>query len=684
MRGEQGFARLYLSAAVALAVSSAFLVYVWSQAEPSPEPTPSQAAVVVDPTLSSTGRVVDSATGRALAGASVTVLGETGSPSAVDAAGEYSLDLSHPTMIRVAAPGHSPQVLAVAPGEQRTVDLVRRDEGSLSLRFGGDVMLGRRFYEPADHGQTWLHRSSGLRAHAKVLDQIQPLLADADLTIVNLETSLVDQPYFSGTRPRRFHPDKDLVFASAPVTARALKEAGVDVVDLGNNHVYDALADGLDSTIRSVEEAGLAHFGAGRTPAEAWEPAYVRVRGQRVAFIGCTTVTGSDYPIKYVTGPGQGGAAECLDAPLRAAVEKARASARTVVVMMHGGVEYQSSQDTTVRALTRVATLAGATLVVNGHPHVVGGITEENGVLVAETMGNLVFDQNLWSTLRSYLLRVDLQDGRRVRTQIDPFALADYAPVPTTGLLADSSARVAAGLLSGPLLLGTGTSSTTPRGAPAEAMSGASGDVVTIPPGTWFAPGQRGLTAGQDLLYGTGGIELMDTGESAQPLLWTLGKYTLIGNDSACSGSRGLHAVRQPARDFDVVAFPSHRVPVTSGESLTLTVDVARATEGAQAEIRWYAGMAGPSKDAAVMNLGPFDGEDGCRQFTIDVRVPPGITAAQPYLRLADPGGVTKAGELMADNVRLVRWSPEGIGGRIFDTVRFGSATTAQLSTDRR
>ena len=38
MRGEQGYARLYLSAALALVVSSAFLVYTWSNAEPSPEP----------------------------------------------------------------------------------------------------------------------------------------------------------------------------------------------------------------------------------------------------------------------------------------------------------------------------------------------------------------------------------------------------------------------------------------------------------------------------------------------------------------------------------------------------------------------------------------------------------------------------------------------------------------------
>ena len=271
-----------------------------------------------------------------------------------------------------------------------------------------------------------------------------------------------------------------------------------------------------------------------------------------------------------------------------------------------------------------------------------------------------------------------------MRTQIDPFALADYLPVPTTGPLADSAARAAAGLLTGPMLLGAGSASTSALGAEAEPLTGDPGDVVPIPAGTWLPPGQLGITPGQDLLFGTGGIELMDVGDAVQPALWTLGKYTLISNESACSGSRGLHAVRRPARDFDVVAYPSHRVPVTPGESLTLTVDVAKSSTGAQAEIRWYREMAGASSDADVMTLGPFDGQGQCRQFTLDVTVPPGVAAAQPYLRLADPGGVTAAGELKADNVRLVRWAPGGIGGRIFDTVRFTSDTTAELSTDRR
>ncbi len=679
--------RLILPAAVALTVCSLFLGFVWSQAAPSPEPTPSQAAVV-DPVLTTLTTVVDADSGKPLGDGWVTELDGSGDPHRADADGRVTLRLDSPTLVRVGAPGHSERVLAVAPGQQPAVDLVRRTADSLSLRFGGDAMLGRRFYEPLASGDTWLQGGAGVQQHLAVLDEIAPLLADADLTVVNLETSLVQDPYFRGARPQRFHQTKDLVFATAPAAAVALKRAGVDVVDLGNNHVYDALGAGLDSTLRTVEAAGLAHFGAGRTPAEAWRPAYVEARGQRVAFIGCTTVTGDAHPVLYVATATQGGAAECAPTPMRRAIATAKAQADTVVVMMHGGTEYQQTQDPDVRELTSVAAEAGATLVVNGHPHVVGGVVREGDALVAETMGNLVFDQNLWSTLRSYLLRVDLRGGTPVRTQADPFAISDYAPVPTVGGLADSSARVASGLLDGPLLLGSGTATTTRLPTPGTPpITGTAGDVVPLPPGAWLPAGQDDVVLGEDLLYGTGSIERMDTGtDGGAPLLWSLGKYTRVGNDAACTGNRGLHAVRQPARDFDVVAYPAHRVPVSPGDTLSLVVSVGTASSGAQAEIRWYAEMAGPSSDAAVLPLEPGDGPaDGtCRQLRLDVVVPDGVTAAQPYLRLGDPGAVTRVGEMMADDIRLVRWAQPGQGGRLYDVVDFRRDATVAPVTDAR
>jgi hypothetical protein len=68
----------------------------------------------------------------------------------------------------------------------------------------------------------------------------------------------------------------------------------------------------------------------------------------------------------------------------------------------------------------------------------------------------------------------------------------------------------------------------------------------------------------------------------------------------------------------------------------------------------------------------------------LDVTVPEGVLAAQPYLRLGNPGEVTDAGELMADDLHLVRWSTRGNGGRLFDMVRFGRTTDATLTVDGR
>jgi len=682
--GERGFGTAITALVVSMTVSLSFLIWLWAETARRPEPAPAHTPLAQELSTSD-GRVVDATTGEPLRRGQVTLVSGTQQSATVSQDGGFQLELSAPALLRVTARGYASRVLAVAPGQDPTIGLMPRGAGSLTLRFGGDAMLGRRFYEASDSAPAWLTPGSDVRDHEAPLRQIAPLLGDADLTVVNLETSLVDRPYFADSRPHTFNQEKDLVFASGPETAVALKESGVDVVDLGNNHVYDALASGLASTIDSVDAAGLAHFGAGMTLEEAWRPAYVEAHGQRVAFIGCTTITGEQYQDAYVVRPGQGGAASCEPGLLATAVSRARADADVVVVMMHGGVEYQNTQDDTIRSLSKVAADAGATVVVNGHPHVIGGITETDGVPVAETMGNLMFDQNLWSTLRSYLLRVDLQDGRPVRTSVDPFAISDYSPVPTTGLLADSSARVASGLLFGPMLLDVGGASTviSPQ-TPAKALAGPVGSIATIPSGLWLTPGQRQLSPGQDLLYGTGSFEKMDTSPDTDPpvpALWGIGKYTRLTNAAACTGSRGLQLVRNGGSDFDVIATPLHRVPVTPGDHLSVTVDVRRATESAQLEMRWYDDLLGASAAVESVPLGPYDGAR-CRQVTLDLTVPPGMVAGQPYLRIAQPADSDKAGELMADNVRMVRWSAPGSGGRIYDTVRFDAATRAHLVSD--
>ena len=46
-------------------------------------------------------------------------------------------------------------------------------------------------------------------------------------------------------------------------TLSALAKSGVDVIGLGNNHVYDYLDDGLDRMLDLVEDHTLMEVGAG-------------------------------------------------------------------------------------------------------------------------------------------------------------------------------------------------------------------------------------------------------------------------------------------------------------------------------------------------------------------------------------------------------------------------------------
>ncbi len=639
------------------------------------------------------GRVVDD-TGAALPRARVRV---AGSPTGVttDGQGVFRLVVpDRPLLVTGEAEGHLPRTQAAEPGVPTLLRLTGQAATTVSLRFGGDTMFGRRFYdrdENGDRADALLPERASVAQHAALLEQVTPLLADADLTVVNLESTVLDEPWFdpTGRRPVAFHEKKEFVFASAPPAVGALATSGVDVVSLGNNHINDALDPGLARTLEVLDEAGLPHFGAGRTVDEAWTPAVVERRGQTFAFLACTTITGTQHEISYVAEESHGGAARCTTERLRREVERGRAFADTVVVMLHGGEEYEVEQTQLVRQLTSVALQAGASLAVNGHPHVVGGETGDERGLVAESMGNLLFDQTVWPTFLSYLLRVDVRAGTPVLTTVDPLLLQDYVPRPTVGLLADAAARKAAGLLPGSTLLQPPAAVVPPAATPAAAVvreSLPTGSVARLAPGRWLrTPVSRraeGGGAGEDLLWWTGSFEDMDTDPGTRGAhMWALGPNARLDDRAACSGRVGASLQRSPVSTQDVVVTPRHRQLVRPGTRLSLLADVRDASPGSTLELRWYRDTQGPSSSGLSVEI-PEPAPEECLPVRLDAVVPEGVVAAQPYVRLAPTGDVHLAAHLAVDDVRLVAWGPPGATGRLFDSVIADEDVTLEIADD--
>ncbi len=656
--------------------------------------SPFDADVPADGRVS--GQVVDDR-GQPVAGA--TVRGRPGPTVVSDGNGAFEIDVPRATMLTATADGYLGRTQAVAPDTRTEVRLSRDAESTASLRFGGDVMFGRRYYdrnEDGDQQDGLLRSGASAEDHAALLEHVAPLLADADLTVVNFETPVTTTPWFdpTGPRPGEFHSTKEFVFASAGESIDALKRSGVDLVSLGNNHVNDALGDGLAETLAALDAAGMPRFGAGLTVDQAWEPAVLTRKGQTFAFLGCTTITGREHAYSYVADGNHGGAARCTSARLQAEVRATRERADTVVVMIHGGEEYEADQTQLVRDFSAVAARAGAALVVNGHPHVVGGVTTTRGgsTLTAETLGNLLFDQTVWPTFLSYLLRVDVRADRPVMSTVDPLFLEGYVPRASVGLLADSAARRAAGFLPGPgRLRPPGALISAPRGGrvPDSQRRLDSGTVVRLAPGWWAGgaapPGDlASLVAGEDLLWRTGSFDDMDVDPSTRGAhMWALGASARTSGEASCAGNVGVELSRRSSSEDDIVVSPKHRQLVTAGTRVSLLARVRAASPGSTLELRWYRDTKGGSSSGERIEIpvGSF-ASDACPLVRIDAVVPPGVVAAQPFVRLAPAGRGYLQTRLAVDEVQLIAWAEPGHFGRRYDTLDALEDVTVRLFQD--
>ena len=247
------------------------------------------------------GRVLD-IEGEEITGATLkAIVPERGSvaETTTDERGRFEVvEVDGPIWLRATKTNFIGRTVAVAPGTSSRIRLSPR-EGTVALSFGGDVMFGRRFYED-DHPlepHFQIRPDDRMESHQTILQYISPLLQDADLTSVNLETPLTTTAWR--------HPSKRYHFVSHPDAAPAMAEAGVDYVALGNNHTLDALTPGLDETLQALSAAGIEQSGAGKSNTEAWEPTYFERRGLTIGLVSCTTVTGDQYDIDWAADDNQ-------------------------------------------------------------------------------------------------------------------------------------------------------------------------------------------------------------------------------------------------------------------------------------------------------------------------------------------------------------------------------------------
>ncbi|MGK3967955.1 CapA family protein [Sorangium sp. So ce118] len=306
------------------------------------------------------------------------------------------------------APAAAPGAPAAAPGAPAAAPGAPAD--AITLIAGGDVCLGKAL------GQELLRNP----AHDPFAP-VAALLGSADVRFVNLENQLSDQ---GGETQHRLQP---LVFTGPPAGADALARAGITVVSLANNHMWDYGKGAFLDTLGHLERAGVAYAGAGRTRVQAYAPVIVERRGFRVAVLAVTGIwnQGSlwEHPAReFVAAAERHG----LAAAVRAARKQPGVDA--VVVSYHGGTEYLDTPLPQARALASAAIDAGADAFLGHHPHVLQGIELRRGRPIFYSLGNFIMKVKRTGPA------VELAMLARLRLRRGAPPVAEICPVRSEGL----------------------------------------------------------------------------------------------------------------------------------------------------------------------------------------------------------------------------------------------------------
>lgn len=274
--------------------------------------------------------------------------------------------------------GTSGQSPAITAGGVRTA----------TIRSIGDIIIHEPLFKTARAN------ADGGFDFSPFFSLISSSMSSADYTVANIDGPTGGK----GSRGYKFYPQ----FNTPPHILTALKEHGVDMLTLANNHALDTYFDGLKATIDNVEKAGLDHVGAYRTQEEFDTPKVVEINGIRVGFLNYTTGTNNVekscdpeaviYGLRYTT-----------NTSAKRDIQSLReAGAEAVVVYMHWGEEYERTPTNAVKKMAKSLASCGADVVVGGHPHVVQPaewITTQDDsgasrrTLVLYSMGNFLSDQ---------------------------------------------------------------------------------------------------------------------------------------------------------------------------------------------------------------------------------------------------------------------------------------------------
>lgn len=267
--------------------------------------------------------------------------------------------------------------------------------------------------------------------YTRMIGDVLPLLAEADLTVMNFEGNVVGPPYGSA-------------YVSAPAQMlTALATAGVDMVQMANSCSISNGIIGLNTTLQAIRAAGIEPIGAYATNDDftdnggytLWE-----VEGVRIAVVAftkgmdnmalpagsekCVNLLYTDYSSTYVDVNTEG----ITDILERVSKEKPDIT----IALVHWGSEFNDTHSTSQLKIRDLMLENGVDAILGTHPHYVQEVefNRDKGTVVAYSLGDFLGDRERAGT--EYGIVLDLEITKDNKAGTAKITGCSYQPVFTS------------------------------------------------------------------------------------------------------------------------------------------------------------------------------------------------------------------------------------------------------------
>ncbi|NQU99418.1 MAG: CapA family protein [Parcubacteria group bacterium] len=205
-------------------------------------------------------------------------------------------------------------------------------------------------------------------------EEVKGVFREKDILFGNLETVLSNKGK---------EVDKAVPLHTSPDKVKYLKDASFDVFNLANNHILDLGIEGFNETLEILSWNDIQFIGVNN---QKFSNRYLIIekKGLKIGFLGFCESGFRDYKNNIIIN-------KIDEKTITNDIERIKEKCDVVIISLHWGFDNVLYPSPKQIELAHRIIKSGGNIILGHHSHVVQGIEEYKGGLIAYSLGNFQF-----------------------------------------------------------------------------------------------------------------------------------------------------------------------------------------------------------------------------------------------------------------------------------------------------